>query len=171
MISLPTVDMKKSPRTKSQTTPGGAFTLIELLVVIAIIAILAAMLLPALARAKERAKRTQCLNNLHQLGIGMTMYAGENDTLLPALDLNANPANPNYHPLALNNTGSLSTEAMKTIGLMLKTAPNDVPNPWSCPTRSFLPRADPTTPTQIAIGYQYLGRVTVWHNPALRPVG
>jgi prepilin-type N-terminal cleavage/methylation domain-containing protein len=60
-----------------------AFTLIELLVVIAIIGILAALLLPVLSAAKQRAWTTQCQSNLHQIGLGMKMFADENNEMYP----------------------------------------------------------------------------------------
>jgi len=88
-------------RTKHGQSPG--FTLIELLVVIAIIAILAAMLLPALARAKDAGKRAQCLSNLHQMGVSLIMYADDNNELAARADA------PHWYQVLTPNLGANNT--------------------------------------------------------------
>jgi len=77
--------MMKIKNTRHLPESAKGFTLIELLVVIAIIAILAAMLLPVLAAAKEKARRAQCVNNLRQIATGINMYSSDNADFMPQL--------------------------------------------------------------------------------------
>ena len=69
---------------REQHTHNQGFTLIELLIVIAIIALLAAMLFPVFARARENARRTSCQSNLKQIGLGLLQYVGDYDDKMPA---------------------------------------------------------------------------------------
>src|SRR5580704_6120828 len=77
------MNTKISFRFCQRRTSSVGFTLIELLVVIAIIAILAALLLPALASAKNKAKRIECASGMRQLGLGLNLFAGDNIDMYP----------------------------------------------------------------------------------------
>jgi prepilin-type N-terminal cleavage/methylation domain-containing protein/prepilin-type processing-associated H-X9-DG protein len=83
---------------RRRQTPG--FTLIELLVVIAIIAILAAILFPVFSHAREKARQSYCLSNLHQLSAAMLMYAQDSDGLFPPVVSHASPRELNYYRMS-----------------------------------------------------------------------
>jgi len=133
------------------------FTLIELLVVIAIIGILAAILLPALSRARESARRASCQNNLKQMGIIFNMYANESAGMFPPLKIWNCDDPPDAAGDATFNGPSLYPEYLTDVGICVCPSDSDAQDTFERFHKDNDP-SQPVEPCRLARGsYYYLG--------------
>lgn len=164
----------QAPRRRRFDRSSAAFTLTELLVVIAILAILAALLLPSLASARDKGYRTACLSNLHQIGLAIHAYAGDNDGRIPY-----GPKAPpftsagNFYPStgAPTSLVSLQSGAPVGLGLLLKDHLCNQPKALFCPGSDQVIDASAelarvgTNQAQCSYYYRHAGVTNLFDSP------